>query len=210
MSAIRTAMEAYPYVFHPITVLAAGVLALIYVEWRRLPAADASLYRRVAGFLVAGVLALLPTAAYVLGTGSDAITLTEGNAWQVDALVGGGVLIAAGVTWWLWRRRRWGSIVPRAMEALAAVTLPYLALSPFWNVSGHVIVTLMPALYLTLVDRRFWPSLAIPLVMVPNRVYLSAHTWAQSVGGFLLATAVVLAVFRLQDRSSTRGSVDVA
>ena len=193
-------MEAFPYVFHPITVLAVGVLTLIYLEWRQGDGAGAPLWRRVAGFLGAGLLSLVPTGAYLLYTGSGALTITKGNAWQVDALVASGLLIAAGVTWWLWRRYGWGRLVPDAMETLAAVTVPYIALSPVWNVSGHVIIALMPALYLTLVDRRFWPSLAIPVAMVPNRVYLDAHTWAQSVGGFLIAAVVVLVLWEFQRR----------
>lgn len=131
--------------------------------------------------------------------------MTRGNAWQVDALVASGLLVAAGVSWWLWRRYEWGSLVPDAMVALAAVTLPYIALSPFWNVSGHVIMALMPALFLTLVDRRFWPLLAVPVSMVPNRVFLSAHTWAQSIGGFLIAAAVVVGVRVLQTAGRSRG-----
>lgn len=203
MSTLRAAMEAFPYVFHPITVLAVGTLLLIYLEWDRWGGARASLWRRIAGFLGAGVLSLAPTGAYMLATGSDAFTLTKGNAWQVDALVASGLLIAAGVTWWLWHRYGWGSLVPHAMETLAAVTIPYIALSPFWNVSGHVIIALMPALYLTLVDHRFWPSLAIPVAMVPNRIYLGAHTWAQSVGGFLIAAVVVLAIRELRTRDTS-------
>lgn len=146
---------------------------------------------------------MIPTAAYSLYLGSGLFELTKGNAWQVDALVASGILIAAGVTWWLWYRYEWGSLIPDAMEVVAAVTVPHIALSPIWNVSGHVIIALTPALFLTIVDRRFWPALAIPLVMFPNRVYLDAHTWAQSIGGFLIATAVILGVRHLQVAQSS-------
>lgn len=198
MAALRTAMEAFPYVFHPITVLGVGIIVLIYLEWDRQGADRSMLWRRIGGFLGAGVLSLIPTGVYSLYVESGLFELTKGNAWQVDALVASGLLIAASVSWWLWHRYEWGSLVPDAMEVLAAITVPYIALSPFWNVSGHVIIALMPTLFLTLVDRRFWPTLAIPLVMVPNRVYLDAHTWAQSVGGLLIAVAVVLGVRQFQ------------
>ncbi|HKJ59942.1 MAG TPA: hypothetical protein VKA37_11980 [Halobacteriales archaeon] len=33
MSSFRTAMEAFPYVFHSITILGVGILVLIYLEW---------------------------------------------------------------------------------------------------------------------------------------------------------------------------------
>lgn len=202
MGPLRTAMEVFPYVFHPITVVGVGIIVLIYLEWDGQDADRSMLWRRVGGFLGAGVLSLSPTAAYSLYAGSGLFELTKGNAWQVDALVASGLIIAAGVSWWLWHRYGWGSLIPDAMEVLVAVTVPYILLSPFWNVSGHVILALMPALFLTLVDRRFWPALAIPLVMVPNRVYLDAHTWAQSVGGLLIAVTVVLMVRQFQVEAS--------
>lgn len=62
----------------------------------------------------------------------------------------------------------------------------------------------MPALYLTLIDRRFWPLLAVPIVMVPNRVFLNAHTWAQSIDGFLIAAAIIFGLYWLQTGGSLR------
>ncbi|WP_208023519.1 hypothetical protein [Halorussus pelagicus] len=59
-------------------------------------------------------------------------------------------------------------------------------------------------LYLTLVERRFWPTLAVPVVMVPNRVYLGAHDWAQSVVAVLVVAAVVVGVFRYQTGGESR------
>jgi len=198
------AMRAFPYVFHPTTVLGAGIVVLIYYEWNRQPSDRSPLWKRVGAFLVAGVMALLPTLAFMLVTGQGLMATTKGNAWEVDWLVGGGVLIAAGVTWLLWRRFDWGPLVPGAMVALAAVMVPYLAVSPFWNISGHVIIALMPTLYLTYVDRKFWPANVVPLVMMPNRIYLDAHTWAQVIGGFLVAAVLTTLVFRLRARSVER------
>ena len=200
MAPVQQAMEYYPYVFHPITVLGVGLLLLIRHEWALQGADRAELRRRVGAFLGAGLLALVPTVAFFVVTGANPIRATQGNAWTMDALVGVGLLIAGGVTWVVWRRAGWGRLVAGAMEVLVAATVPYLALSPLWNVSGHVIISLVPALYLTLVDRRFWPLLAVPVVMVPNRVYLEAHTWAQSVGGFLLAAAITIGLYWRQTR----------
>jgi membrane-associated phospholipid phosphatase len=197
-------MAYYPYVFHPITVLGASILVLIHHEWARQGADRSALRRRMAGFLAAGVLGLVPTVAYFAITGIDPIKASVGNSWRMDALVASGMFIAAAATWVAWRRFDWGSLVPGAMVTLAAVTVPYVALSPFWNVSGHVITSLMPTLYLTLVDRKFWPLLAIPVVMVPNRLYLGAHTWAQSVGGFLIAAAITLGLYWMQTGRSLR------
>jgi hypothetical protein len=195
MSALDTAMEVYPYVFHPAVMVGAGALVLIHYEWAKQGADRSALVRRFGAFLGAGVCSLVPTGAYVLATGQGLYQVTKGNAWQVDALVAVGVLFSAGATWLCWHHFDWGSVVPGYMEALAAATVPYIALSPFWNFSGHVTLAVMPTLYLTLVDRQFWPTLAIPVVMVPNRVYLEAHGWAESVVAFLVIAVVVVGVF---------------
>lgn len=212
MGLLSLAMEYYPYVVHPITVLGVGILVLIHYEWDLQAADTPELQRRIGGFLGAGITALLPTAAYFLLTGADPIQATKGNSWQMDALVASGILLAAAITWYLWQRFEWGPLVPNAMQTLAAVTIPYILISPIWNISGHVIVALMPTLYLTLVDRKFWPLLVIPVVMVPNRVFLDAHTWAQSIGGFLLTAIIVAGFYRLQTagarRPDSRASVD--
>lgn len=198
MGVFSQAMQWYPYVVHPITVLGVGILVLVRYEWARQAAAESDLWRRVGGFLVAGFLALLPTGAYFLLKSGSIVAATRGNSWEMDALVASGILVAATGIWALWRRYRWGRLVPDAMQVLVAATIPYALVSPFWNVSGHVTIALMPTLYLTLVDRKFWPTLVLPVVMVPNRVFLNAHTWAQAVGAFVVTAAVVLGVHRLQ------------
>ena len=204
MGALDGAMELYPYVFHPVTVLGAGTLVLVHYEWARQEIDRAVLWRRIAGFLGAGLLSLAPTLAYVLVSGKGLYEVTKGNVWQTDALVASGVFVAAVVTWSLWRRFDWGDLVPAAMQTLALVTVPYIALSPVWNVSGHVVLSLMPTLYLALVDRKFWPTLAVPVVMVPNRIYLGAHTWPQVVGAFVLTTALVVGAYWFQTGGTRR------
>ncbi|MFC7079773.1 phosphoesterase [Halorussus caseinilyticus] len=208
MSALDAAMRVYPYVFHPAVMVGAGVLVLIRHEWARRDADRSALVRRLGAFLGAGVLSFVPTLVYAAVTGQSLGQVTKGNVWQVDALVAGGVLFTAGVTWLLWHRYDWGPLVPGYAEALAAATIPYAALSPFWNFSGHVTMAVMPTLYLTLVDRKFWPTLLIPVVMVPNRVYLGAHDWAQSVGAFLVVAAVVVGVFWFQTGGELRAEPD--
>lgn len=204
MSALDVAMKAFPYAFHPITVLGVGIILLIHHEWSRQDAARPVFWHRLAAFLGTGVLALAPTVAFFAITGASPIAATQGNSWQMDALVASGMFVAAFVLWFLWRYFDWGRLVPGMMEALAAVTVPYIALSPVWNVSGHVIIALMPTLFLTLVDRKFWPMLAIPLVMIPNRLYLDAHTVAQTIGAFFLTLVIVLALYWYQTGGSLR------
>ncbi|MFC6824328.1 phosphoesterase [Halopelagius fulvigenes] len=207
MSVLSTLMRYYPYVFHPIVLVGGGLLLLVHYEWRRRGADRSALVRRLGAFLGAGVLSLLPTGAYVLVTGQSPMQVTQGNSWQVDALVASGVLVVCVLLWYLWRRFDWGRLVPVGAATLAAATVPYAALSVVWNVSGHVIFAVVPTLFLTLVDRKFWPLLVVPAVMVPNRVIVNAHTWLQSVGGLLLATAVVVAVYVFERPDDARPTV---
>ncbi|ESP88682.1 phosphatase PAP2 family protein [Candidatus Halobonum tyrrellensis] len=208
MSLLSDAMTYYPYVFHPITLVGAGSLLLLHYEWALQHADRAALKRRVAAFVGAGALALLPTVAFFVVTGANPVESTQGNSWVMDSLVASGLLIVASTTWLLWRRFEWGDLLPGMMVALAAVTVPYVGLSPVWNVSGHVTLSLLPALYLTLVDRKFWPLLVVPVVMVPNRLYLDAHTPAQAVGAFLLTGAVTVAVYWWQVGGTLRPVTD--
>lgn len=207
MNPFAALMEYYPYLFHPAVMVGGGLALLIGMEWRRDPNGE-SLSRRLGVLVLLGAVSLLPTLAYMLVTGQGPMETMQGNAWQVDFLVGSGMLLVAGVMWYLWRRLEWGTLVPGAAEALAAVTLPYLALSPVWNVSGHVIFSVMPTLYLALVDRRFLPLLAVPVVMVPNRLYLDAHTWPQAVGGFLVAAVLVVWVFARRHDGAAQSIAD--
>lgn len=202
MSLLATAMRYYPYVVHPITVLGIGILVLIHHEWTGQGADRLTLWRRMGAFISTGALALLPTVLYFLLTGTNPIAATQGNSWRMDALVASGLFIVAALLWFLWQRFDWGPLVPGAMQALAAVTVPYIGLSPFWNISGHVIIALMPILYLTLIDRTFWPLLIIPIITVWNRIFLNAHTWAQAIGGFVVATVIVVGLYWLQTDGS--------
>ncbi len=204
MSLLEQAMGFYPYVFHPITVVGVSILFFIYYEWARQDGARSTLWRRMGSFLGVGLLALVPTVVYFVAVGANPIQATVGNDWMMDALVAAGLFIAGTGTWTLWRRFDWGQLVPGMMVALVAVTVPYAVLSPFWNISGHVIISLMPTLYVVLVARRYWPILAVPVVMVPNRIFLDAHTWAQSIGGFLVAAALTIGLYWRQTGGSLR------
>ncbi|ELZ33475.1 hypothetical protein C474_05325 [Halogeometricum pallidum JCM 14848] len=206
MSLLSTAMAYYPYVFHPAVLVGGGLLLLIRHEWRRQDDPNGTLARRVGAFLVAGAASLLPTAAYVVISGKGPMQVTQGNTWQVDALVASGVLVVCVSLWYCWTRFDWGTLVPGGVLALAAVTIPYAAVSSVWNVSGHVIFAVTPTLYLTLTDARFWPLLAVPAVMVPNRVYVEAHTPLQAVCGALLAASVVTAVYALRVKRPLAGA----
>lgn len=195
MSLLGRAIDLYGYVFHPITVIGLGALLLIHYEWADQSAGRSTLWKRWGAFLGAGVLALVPTVAFFVlqrGTLSKAFS---GSSWKLDMMVAAGVFIGATVTWAVWRQYDWGDLVPGGMAALVAVIPPYAVLSPFWDISGHVIFALAPTLYLALLDRKFAPLLAIPVVMVPTRVIVNAHSTLESVAGFVVAAAIVVAVY---------------
>ncbi|WP_459191451.1 phosphatase PAP2 family protein [Halosimplex sp. J119] len=203
---LQRANELFPYVFHPITVLALGIVLLIHHEWRGQSADRAALWRRIGAFLVAGALALVPTAAYFLLVRGGLSSAVQGSSWQLDEMVASGVLIAAGTTWYVWHRYDWGAIVPDATVTLAAATVPYALLSPFWDISGHVLFALVPTLYLSLLDRRYLPLLAIPVLMIPNRVALDAHTLAQAVAGFAAGAVITLGLYYVRTQPQVERS----
>ena len=202
MGLLNQAAQIYPYVFHPITLVCLGIVLLIHYEWAEQGAPRSALWRRLGAFVGAGALALVPSGAYILSTGQSAMEVTQGNAWQVDALVASGLFTVAGVLWFVWHRYDWGTLVPGGVEALALVAVPYIGLSPVWNISGHVVLSLWGPLYLTLVDRKFWPLLLIPVLMVPDRVIVGAHTWTQSVTAFLLTGLLVGGLYWVQTNGS--------
>ncbi|MFC4357430.1 phosphoesterase [Halobium salinum] len=199
MTLLETVMQYYAYLFHPAVVLGLGALLTVHWEWARTDLGRSALYRRWGTFLAAGAASLVPSLAYMLVTGQGPVETMQGNGPQVDTLVAGGIFLAAGATWALWRRFDWGDVVPALVVAYAAVAVPYVVLSPFWNISGHVLLSTTPAAFLVLLDRQYWPTLAVPVVMVPNRPVVGAHTWPQAVGGFLVAATVVVAVYALYD-----------
>jgi membrane-associated phospholipid phosphatase len=203
MSLLGRAVDLYGYVFHPSTVIGFGVLLLIHYEWADQSADRSVLWKRWGAFLAAGVLGLVPTAAFFAlqrGTLSKAFS---GSSWRLDMMVASGVVLGAAITWGVWRRYDWERLVPGGM-ALIAVVPPYAVLSPVWDISGHVIFALAPTLYLALLDRKFLPLVATPVVMVPTRVLVNAHSALESVAGFVVAAAIVVAVYR-RSRPSASG-----
>ncbi|MFB6140501.1 MAG: phosphoesterase [Halosimplex sp.] len=204
MSLLSRAIELYGYVFHPSTVIGAGALLLIYYERNRQSGERTALWKRVAAFLGAGVLGFVPTIAFFLARSGKLAKAFSGSSWRLDMMVASGVFIGAGVTWAVWRRFEWGQLVPGEMLALIAVIPPYAALSPFWDISGHVIFAVVPTLYLALVDRKFLPLVAIPVLMVPMRVFVDAHSLLESVAGFVVAAVITFGLFSVR-RTATSG-----
>ena len=198
MGLLERAMDVYRYLFHPLVVIAVTVLVVAACEWRRDGGSWRALAARFGAVGVATALALVPVGGLVLLAGRRAVG--DANVWYVDLSTAAGLCLASAVAWAIWSRRDWGRAVPGALAALVVTAVPFAALSLAWNVSGHVAFTAVPTLYLALLDRRFWPTLSIPVVMVANRPIVGAHTWPQSVGGLALGVLGVLVATTYYDR----------
>ncbi len=121
--------------------------------------------------------------------------------WGTNATGSAGLAIGILVIWFGWRIWDWGSTVPEFALLLVGVTVPHLLITPFWDISSHVLYAMTPAGYLSLVDRRFVPLIVVALGMVVARPLAEAHTWLQSIGGLVLALAFLLALSRVSSRT---------
>ncbi len=119
-------------------------------------------------------------------------------SWGPDFTGSLGLGVGLLVIWLVWHLRKWGEFVPKLSLLLVAVTVPHLVITPFWDISSHVIYAVAPAGYLALVERRFAPFLIVPAGMVVSRPLADAHTWAQSVGGLVLAGVFVVGLLYRQ------------
>ncbi|WP_277540180.1 hypothetical protein [Haloarcula laminariae] len=123
-------------------------------------------------------------------------------AWAPDATGSLGLGVGILVIWLGWRRFEWGSHVPVFSALLVGVTVPHLLITPFWDISTHVLYAVVPAGYLVRVDRRFAPLALVALGMVFARPLAGAHTWPQSVAGLVLGVAFVAASHRYDSQRS--------
>lgn len=193
--------QLYSDVFTPeLFVLLCGVLLIGY-EWRGLAdRSPAGLGARL------GVLALGWAVALVIYEGVP-LLFESTPTWASDATGSAGLGVGILLIWLGWRRFEWGSHVPVFSALLVGVTVPHLLITPFWDISTHVLYTVVPAGYLGLVDTRFAPLTLVALGMVFARPLAGAHTWPQSVAGLLLGVAFVGASLRY-DRSAASASRD--
>ena len=157
MNLLTEFMEVYRHAFHPLVVLVGCSLLLVYDAWSANPDPSGSLRTRIATALGIEALAVAPVPLYLFVTGRSVASLTLGNDWRSDLLTGGSLFVASALLWYVWRAKDWGSEMRGASRTILVVTVPYVLLSLVWNVSGHVTFTLVPTLYLALVDRRYCP-----------------------------------------------------
>lgn len=199
---IERAATLYSELFAPEYFLLLCTVALIAYEWRRIGAGGLpALAARLGVLLVGWILAF---AIYEAGPR----VFETPPAWASDAT--GSLGLGAGflLIWLVWRVRDWGPTVPEFALLLVAVTVPHLAITPFWDVSSHVLYAGVPAGYLTFLDRRFAPTVIVPVGMVPGRPLAGAHTWAQSVGGLVLAVVVLAGFLYLRVRTGDKATAE--
>ena len=179
-------MFAYQNVFDPVYFLLFTAVLIVLHEWFRF---KGSLSRRVLSILSAWVLAYLTYKMYfVLGFDQQ---------WIEDMFAVAGILVAGVFCSIIWSKYRWGNLLPLAIMVAFYLSAIYLAISKFWNISGHVVYTTAPVTFLTFaIDKRYVLLYAIPLIMVVNRPIVGAHTWSQSICGFILGFLVTLLVIQ--------------
>lgn len=198
---IGSLAHTYSEVFAPEYFVLICALTLIVYEWDRMAVSRThDLGPRL------GVLALgwgVGLAIYKVAPAMFGGILTFGSNLSGSLGLGAGLLLI----WLIWHVREWGQLVPEFALLLVGVTVPHLIITPFWDVSSHVMYALAPAGYLTFVDRRFALYLLVPMGMVFSRPLAGAHTWLESLGGLLLA-GVFLAGLRYYRSRTGPGDAD--
>lgn len=190
--------HAFSAVFAPEVFLLACTVGLVVYEWRRadrLP--PTALVPRFTTIAVAWGIAFLLTEL-------PEVLLAAAPAYWVEDLFAGlgltaGFLLLAGI----WRWRNWGPRLPEFAAMLIVLTIGHSLIVPFWDVSGHVLYTAAPVGYFLTLSRRLVPAVAIPGGMVLSRPLAGAHTWAQSIGGAVLAVAFIVGFLWVRKRSVT-------
>mgnify|MGYP000660489515 CR=1 FL=1 len=191
----------YSAVFAPELFVLLCALALLGYEWR-----GATDRRPLALAARLGILGLAWVVAFAVYQGIP-ILLGPLPEWGPDATGSVGLAVGMGVLWFVWRLQGWGDRFSTFAALLVAVTVPHLLITPFWDVSSHVLYTVVPAGYLTAVESRFVPLALVAAGMVPARPLAGAHTWPEAIGGLLLGVVFLAVFLRLwsRPRGSTNG-----
>lgn len=202
---VSDAAQVYSAVFAPELFVLGCIAVLVGYEWRAAGTAGGRL--RDLGTRL-GVIGLAWLVAFVVYQGLLAV-LESVPEWGPDATGSVGLALGMLLIWAVWREREWGIHVRTFALALIAVTVPHLLITPFWDISSHVLYALVPAGYLFLVTVRFAPFVLVGLGMVVARPLAGAHTWPESVGGFALSVVALVVLFHRRshraDRSRTAG-----
>lgn len=189
---IESLAHMFSEVFAPeYFVLLCGVTLILY-EWSHV--SSTGIRGLVARF---GVLVLGWIVAFVIYKGGPAL-FKSAPPWATDFAGSLGLAVGIVLIGVVWYMRGWGRLVTEFSLWLVAVTVPHLVITPFWDISSHVLYAATPAGYLALVDRRFGPYLLVPLGMVVSRPLAGAHTWLQSIGGLFLACLFIVGLYYMR------------
>ncbi len=173
-------MEIYDDVFSPVYFMFLCALVVVYYDSKR------------TGKLKQGLAIAFAAYAIAYVTYSTWYFISQMPQWVEDFLAVTGLMLGVLMAMVAMVKKIYDGIVREAVYIIVVLSAPYMAISPFWNISGHVAYTTAPALYLVTLNRKFLPLMLIPIIMVINRPVIGAHTVAQSVAGFILAALVVV------------------
>lgn len=182
--------RAYSTVFDPaLFVLLCGLL-LFGHEWR---------HGRGRSTRDLGVRLAVLSAGWLLGVAVyKGVPLLVGPVpkWIADTLGTMGLVVGFGLIGAVWHLRDWGGPMPAFVALLLAISVPHVLITPFWDISSHVLYTVVPAGALVGLDRRYLLLAIVPVGMVFARPLAGVHTWPQVVAGFALGVAALLVAAR--------------
>lgn len=205
MELLAQFMGVYRHLLHPVTVLVLVASILSWRDWRREESPPASLAGRLATILAVAVLGLVVLGLVVNTTRVTLVELFFARGWYADPVLSALLVLASGLLLALWRANGWGRPVREAARASIITAVPFAVISLYFNVSGHVTFTVVPVAYLIALDRRYWPLLLVPALMVVNRPFVGMHTWPESVAGVALGLAGVAVTRTLHLAAPTGG-----
>lgn len=203
MGPVEQFMAVYQHVFNPLPFIVLTGLVLVVSGWRREGTRLRALTPRILTLCGLTTVALVPMSVVIFTTDVGFWAFLWLRVWFADPLLAASLFVASAMAWYIWTANDWGDGLRVGATALAVTALCYGVITLFWNVSGHVTFTLVPALVLVYENRAYWPLLAVPLVMIPNRPMLGVHTWPQTIGGVVLGVAGVAVAVAVADRAGT-------
>jgi membrane-associated phospholipid phosphatase len=181
-------MDWYQDVFNPVYYLLICAIIITVYDYKM---GNGGMIGRITTILFSWAVAFLIYRSYF-------VFIYPSEQWIEDMFAVLGLSVAILITLVVWEVRNYGCVMPSAIASALAVTIPYVLISPYWNISGHVAYTTAPTVFIAGIDRRWIFLFIIPLLMVINRPYLGEHTIAESIAGFILGLIAIVGVFRVK------------
>lgn len=185
---IEEFMVIYEDVFNPIVVILAIFLFLLFQVYKKCGLGD-----KIRFFLMILFPSYFAMILYYL-------FLPQKPDFLEDVIISSTYFFSFGLIILGYRENKIKEVVFNYFFLLFLGSIPYLFISPFWNISGHVLFVELPILYLILNNRSFLPFFLIPSLMVFNRPIVGAHTWSQVIFTFFFAFVIFLVFIFLKKR----------